>query len=76
MNLNDYLVKREQELLQEIENLERVELSLKECRDELQRVRGCLSSVPPSNPLNEKPKTDVSDLLLIKEEFERKFGNV
>lgn len=75
MNLNDYLVQREQELLQEIENLEKVELSLKERKDELQRVRGCLSSVPSSNPLEVRTnkEVDVSDLLLAREEFDRKF---
>ena len=77
MKLTELLAKREQELLQEIDSLEKVELTLKECREELEAVRQAQGvSVPSHNLLKVKEEPDVSDLLLIKEEFERKFHRV
>ena len=88
MKLTELLATREQELLQEIESLEKVEQSLKECRDELEALKkaqevcldnGDLSS--PKTPLLPQASVnpasvDVSDLLLLKHDFDAKFASL
>ena len=79
MKLTELLATREQELLKEIASLEKVEQSLKGCRDELDAVRQSQEIVLNKTPLL-KPGVDmaepsvVSDILLLREEFDRKYA--
>ena len=75
MKLAELLAHREQELIKEIESLEQVEQSLNECREELDALRQAQEVVLNKTPLLEPAKNaDVSDLLLLRQEWEQKFG--
>ena len=81
MKLTELLATREQELLQEIESLEKVEQSLKECRDELEALKKaqevCLNKTPLLPQASVNPASvDVSDLLLLKHDFDAKFASL
>lgn len=77
MKLTELLAQREQELLAEIESLEKVEITLKECRNELDALRQAqdvvINKTPLLTPATNKAEPDVSDLLLLRDEWEKKF---
>ena len=75
MKLTEFLVKREQELLDEITDLQTVVDALLEAEEELASVREAMGSKPVDTA---KPESsiDVSDLIQQRSEFEKKFGSV
>ena len=76
MKLTELLATREQELLQEIESLQQVEQSLKECREELDSVRKAQTAVDMAEPENrtaDEPAV-IADLLMLRQEFDQKYG--
>ena len=81
MKLTEFLVKREQELLDEITDLQTVADALLEAEEELASVREAMGSKPVDtgasvpDTAEPKPDIDVSDLIQQRSEFEKKFGS-
>ena len=82
MKLNQILAERRQELIEEIESLEKVEQSLADARAELESIDLAVEVIEQKQhllaPAKEVKKTDVdvSDLTLMRQEFESKYGNL
>ena len=82
MKLNQILAERRQELIEEIESLEKVEQSLADARAELESIDLAVEVIEQKQlilaPAKEEKKTDVdvSDLTLMRQEFESKYGNL
>ena len=87
MKLTELLAQREKELVAEITELEKAEATLNEYRHELEVLRKALGVVLDETPLlpsevqadpiverNQATGIDVSDLTLLKQDWERKFA--
>ena len=87
MKLTELLAAREKELISEITEMEKVEVTLNEYRHELEVLRKAqgvvldetplLPSKVEAEPIVERQQgIDVSDLTLLKQDWERKFASI
>ena len=87
MKLTELLAAREKELISEITEMEKVEVTLNEYRHELEVLRKAqgvvldetplLPSKVEAEPIVERQQgIDVSDLTLLKQDWERKFASL